>query len=62
MTLRYYRYEYRVTAVAVTLVECPFCGHPFEANEPRWRHFLEEHDADDVPGPRVDVDAGENSA
>lgn len=27
---------------------CPFCGHEFEDWEPRWKHFLDEHDPEDA--------------
>lgn len=33
----------------VQLVACPFCGHQFVEHEPRWKHFLDEHDPSDVP-------------
>lgn len=34
---------------AVTLMTCPVpgCEHEFAKHEPRWKHFLDEHDADD---------------
>ncbi|WP_227260952.1 hypothetical protein [Salarchaeum japonicum] len=31
-----------------TLVSCPFCGHDFQPNEPRWKHLLDEHDPEDA--------------
>ncbi|MFP4530179.1 MAG: hypothetical protein ACLFNC_02690 [Halodesulfurarchaeum sp.] len=34
--------------IIVRLVSCPFCGHDFEDHEPRWKHFLDEHDAADA--------------
>lgn len=47
----------------VRLVSCPFCGHSFDDHEPRWKHFLEEHDPDDVPGlsggPETAADGGQ---
>ncbi|MBP1955050.1 hypothetical protein J2752_001962 [Halarchaeum rubridurum] len=55
MTLQYYYYEYQVTAVAVTLVKCPLCGYEFDEGEHRWKHFLNDHTADDVPSPRSTV-------
>lgn len=30
------------------LVDCPFCDHTFDEKEPRWLHFLEEHDPEDA--------------
>lgn len=30
------------------LVACPFCGHEFAHNEPRWKHFLDDHDPEDA--------------
>lgn len=32
----------------VTLVVCPFCGHEFDENERRWKHFDDEHDFEDL--------------
>ena len=32
----------------VTLVSCPLCGHEFDDHEPRWQHFLEEHEPEDA--------------
>jgi len=34
----------------VKLVECPFCGHQFDDSEPRWKHYLDEHGTEVIPG------------
>ncbi|MFB6114381.1 MAG: hypothetical protein ABEJ58_09825 [Halodesulfurarchaeum sp.] len=30
------------------LVQCPFCGHDFDDQEPPWLHFLENHGPEDA--------------
>jgi|GEM_PF-5047245 len=45
-------HDYGHRASQNTLVECPLCGHQFDDYEPRWKHFLDEHDASDIPSPR----------
>ena len=35
-------------AVRNRLTACPLCGHNFERHEPRWKHFLNEHDPEDA--------------
>lgn len=47
MTLQERRYERGVARNR--LVDCPFCGKDFEENEHRWKHFLDDHDVEDVP-------------
>ena len=32
------------------LVECPFCAHEFDDSEPRWKHYLDEHGTEVIPG------------
>lgn len=34
--------------VEVRLVTCPICGYEFDDYDPRWHHFLEEHDPEDA--------------
>lgn len=50
----------------IRLVACPFCEHTFEHKEPRWRHFLEDHEPEDAglspieePTPELVTDGGE---
>lgn len=45
-------YEYDGSGVVGNRLEgCGLCGYEFGRNEPRWKHFLEEHGPDDVPSP-----------
>ena len=40
--------SYERSVKVYRLVGCPFCDHEFEDSEPRWKHFLEEHDPEDA--------------
>ncbi|NIB99407.1 hypothetical protein [Halobacterium sp. R2-5] len=31
----------------VTLTHCPACEYPFDTDERRWKHFLQDHDPED---------------
>lgn len=42
-------YSYEKGVARNRLTACPLCNHQFVAHEPRWKHFLDEHDVDDVP-------------
>jgi len=33
---------------AIRLLSCPFCGHEFDSHEPRWKHFLDQHNPEDA--------------
>jgi len=35
----------------VRLTACPLCGHEFEGQEWRSKHFLNEHSSDDLGAP-----------
>ena len=40
--------QYDGHTVRNRLVYCPLCGHQFDRYEPRWKHFLDDHDPDDI--------------
>lgn len=34
--------------VRTRLTGCPLCGQAFDDHEPRWKHFLDEHEPEDA--------------
>lgn len=40
--------EYGRSKRVCKLVACPFCGYEFGYKEPRWKHFLDEHEPEDT--------------
>lgn len=47
MTLEYYEYD-DCGVVMTRFVDCPLCGYEFGHQEPRWKHFLDDHTPDDA--------------